>query len=169
MDIRFEEGPEEAMDIITELINNGTTDWQDLANAKILSVFDTKKKVDKEKIVLARIIKSTDFTRFLTQTEIESGYDYYLVIDKLLWTKAIETREEKVRLIRHELKHTSVNHEKANPYGLRGHSLEDFYSEVEANKDDPKWAERLGTVLSIKYEEEREQQKQLTFGGQDER
>jgi len=60
---------------------------------------------------------------------------------------------DRSRVIRHELRHTSVDDEaKKNPYKVRTHTIEDFYSEVDLNADDPRWRARVATLLNVKYE-----------------
>ena len=63
--------------------------------------------------------------------------------------------EDKKRLVRHELKHTDVDFDATTPYKVRGHTIEDFYSEVSLNEDDPRWAERAGLATLSAYEAER--------------
>ena len=47
----------------------------------------------------------------------------------------------------------------SNPYKLLDHSITDFYEEVELNKDDPRWRERVATVVADIYEQQAEERK----------
>jgi len=92
--------------------------------------------------------KTNDLLRHLSDDE-----DYILYIDKVTWDN-IE-KEDRVRLIRHELSHTDVDIDSnTNPYKIRGHELEDFYDEIEYNREDPRWAERCAEIALSIYERE---------------
>lgn len=153
MEMRFEEVTDNVYDVLR---NVRTEYFSELANANILPIFDTKKRVSKGKLVLASIRKVNELQRFLTINESGSldGFDYILTIDKEAWNIAEDI--DKVRIIRHELRHTEVDGSSDKPYKLRGHSIEDFYSEVELNKDDPRWAERLVASVTSIYDNEEE-------------
>jgi hypothetical protein len=84
------------------------------------------------------------------------GYDYLLIVDKKAWELANPL--DRGRLIAHEFKHVFVD-EKGAPK-LVGHEIEDFYSEIEINKDDPEWARKLTTITLDVYEQEKELAKQ---------
>jgi hypothetical protein len=95
--------------------------------------------------------------RFFTIDESGSreGYDYVMRLDKKAWD--LMEKPDRVRLIRHELRHSNVDIDsETNPYKLRGHTIEDFYSEIRLNQDDPKWAERIGAATLSAYERESE-------------
>ena len=148
MDIRFEEVTGHVYEILNQVREQY---FLELANANILPIFDTKKRVSKGKVVLASIRKVNDLQRFLTINESGSldGFDYLIVIDKHAWDIAEDV--DRVRLLRHELSHTVVD-DSDKPFKLRGHSLEDFYSEIELNVDDPKWAINLVGRVTLIYE-----------------
>ncbi|OQC47356.1 MAG: hypothetical protein BWX58_01579 [Deltaproteobacteria bacterium ADurb.Bin026] len=108
-------------------------------------------------LVLARIMKTNDLLRHLTIDEAEAieGYDYIIALDKTCWENII--RDDKVRILRHELRHAYFDIESEdNPYRLQNHSISDFYEEVEFNKDDPRWRERLAAVVEDIYEQKKE-------------
>jgi len=146
MDIRFEEVTGHVYEILNQVREQY---FSELVNANILPIFDTKKRVSKGKVVLASIKKVTDLQRFLTINESGSldGFDYLIVIDKKAWDIAEDV--DRVRLLRHELRHTIVD-DSDKPYKLQDHDVNDFYSEIELNVDDPKWAVNLvGRVILI--------------------
>jgi hypothetical protein len=128
--------------------------FPELAGAEILCVFDTKKKMTKGKLELASIVTTNDLQKFLTleETGTEEGFDYIMRIDKKAWDSA--TQADRVRLIRHELRHTMVDPDNAKPWKTRGHSIEDFYSEIRMNEDNPRWAQELVGRTLMKYEED---------------
>ena len=150
MDMRFEEVSDSVYQVFNEV---RTQFFPELNNANILLIFDTKKRVSKGKVVLASIKKVTDLQRFLTINESGSidGFDYMLIIDKKAWQIAED--DDKVRILRHELRHTVVD-DSDKPFKLRGHSLEDFYSEIDLNMDKPRWAEQLVGIVTLVYAED---------------
>lgn len=148
--MRYEDVGDNVYDIMNGIRNDL---FPELRNANILMIFDTKKKISKGKVVLASIKSTNELQKYLTLTESGSidGFDYIIMLDKTAWN--ISEIEDKVRILRHELRHTVVeNSEK--PFKLRGHSLEDFYSEIDLNKDNPRWAEQLVTRVTAIYEDE---------------
>ena len=117
--------------------------------AKIKFMFDTKKKSSSGKLVLARCKLANEMLRYLTQDEIEEGYDYFIIVDKTAWDIAEE--DDKIRLLRHELRHIYID-EKGN-YKLAPHDIEDFLIEIELNKDKPDWRNNLATMVDIVYDQ----------------
>jgi hypothetical protein len=149
MSTRYEQVTEDVYEILKQVREEH---FPELAGAEILCIFDTKKKKAKGKLALASIQGTNDLQKFLTleDTGTEEGYDYILRIDKNAWEIA-ETMD-KIRLIRHELRHTKVDHEAAKPWGIRGHSIEDFYTEIRLNEDNPRWAQELAGRVMVAYE-----------------
>jgi len=152
--LQFEEGPSDADDIVKELIFSGDKFFSALAGAKIKTLFNLKKKLSLGRIILAEIRKTSEIQRYLTAETIEYGYDFFIIIDKILWTRVITNRRDKIRLIRHELRHIDSNLGEFGKWGIRGHEIEDFHKEVESNKDKPRWAEELAILMSVMYEAE---------------
>ncbi len=147
---RFENVDQETVDFVKEIIGK---DFERLVNAKIKILFDTKKRKSGGNYTLGRMQKANDLIRTLTFDETEDeGYDYILYLDKVVWSNIDE--KDKERLVRHELCHCEVDFEKDSPYGLKDHEITDFYSEIEYNKDDPRWAERIAVVAEQIYEDE---------------
>lgn len=149
--MRYEDVPETVNDMVKELI---TDYFSDLAGCKIKVVFDTKKKITKGKLTLGRIKKANELEKFFTSdmTGDGEGLDYVIFIDKMAWELA--DQDDRYRLLRHELRHTNVNIDSnSNPYQLRGHTVEDFYTEIRINEDKPRWAEDLAVRTKMAYEE----------------
>jgi hypothetical protein len=158
MGLRYEEVTEDATRLLDEV---ETKYFPELRNAKIIMLFDLKKRMSGGRVVLGRIMRTNDLLRHLTKDEAEAieGYDYIITLDKQAWD-AIQ-REDKIRLLRHELRHAYFDIEsETNPYRLIDHSITDFYEEVELNKDDPRWRERVATVVADIYEQQKEERKQ---------
>ena len=158
MGLRYEEVTEEATRLLDEV---ETKYFPELRNAKIIMLFDLKKRSSGGRVVLGRIMRTNDLLRHLTKDEAEAieGYDYIITLDKQAWD-AIQ-REDRIRLLRHELRHAYFDIEsETNPYRLIDHSITDFYEEVELNKDDPRWRERVATVVADIYEQQKEERKQ---------
>lgn len=154
MGLRYEEVTEEAKRMFDEV---QTKHFPELRNAKILMLFDCKKRQAGGRVILGRIMKTNDLLRHLTKNEAIAieGFDYIITVDKVGWNAI--TDADRTRLLRHELRHTFYDIDsEANPYRLIDHSVSDFYEEVELNKDDPRWRERVATVVHDIYEQEKE-------------
>ena len=61
------------------------------------------------------------------------------------------------RILSHELRHAFID-ENGN-YKIIRHDIEDFYVEIEANKDDPMWGQALSTIAMAKYEQMKAEEK----------
>lgn len=154
MGLRFEEVNDDVVTMLRELKSQY---FPELKNAKIKILFDLKKRKSGGVIILSRIMKTNDLLRHLTIDEAGAveGYDYIITLDKLCWDN-IE-RTDKERIFRHELRHTVFDiNDELSPYKLRDHTVSDFYEEIEYNKDDPRWCERLCTLAEDIYEQGKE-------------
>lgn len=150
---RYENVQDSIINLVEEIRDE---DFQHLEAANIKVVLDNKERKSKGSTVLGRMKKANDFERYLTEDDINEGYDYIMFIDK----KASQLDENYVRrIIAHELQHCDYDPDKANPWGIRDHEVQDFYDEIEKNKDDPRWAEIVVGIVSAQYEEERERNK----------
>jgi hypothetical protein len=151
---RFEDCDENLVHVFMEVLENKFPVYQNL-NFKL--VFDTKKKTKGGKIVLASIEPASEKIKFFSRDDIAvEGYDYVLIIDKKAWELAND--KDKRRIISHEFKHVFVD-DKGSCKTV-GHEIEDFYSEIEANKDDPEWGRKLCMLVSDVYDQERDLAKQ---------
>ena len=142
---RFEDVTQDEYLILNEI---RARHFSELAGAEIKIVFDTKKRKSGGKIVLARIKKPSEVEKFLCTDPV----DYIIFLDQNAW--ALADSEDRVRLIRHELRHTDIDSDSSKPYKLRNHSVEDFYREIDLNHEKPRWAEELGLLTDMRYEEE---------------
>ena len=155
MAIRYVEVTDDVRKLLSKVLAHH---FGELKNAKIMALFDQKKRMSGGHIVLGHIMKTNDLIRHLTKEDASSaeGYDYIITIDKKGWEALDE--KDRVRLLRHELRHTYFDIDaEENPYKLIDHSISDFYEEVELNKDDPKWRQRAATMVADIYEQEKEE------------
>ena len=144
---------------VTDVLRNVMQRWfPELAGCNIKVVFDLKKKMTDGKLVLGRIKKTNDLEKHLSIEEAgtDDGYDYIMILDKKAWELASD--EDKVRLVRHELRHTSVDTDSDKPWKLRGHTVNDFYSEIELNQDNPKWGQDLVIRTMSSYQNDDDSQ-----------
>ena len=155
MGLRYEEVTDDVVDLLHDI---RAQHFPELKNAKIKVLFDLKKRSSGGRITLGKIMKTNDLLRLLTIDRVDpiEGYDYIVTLDKTCW-EVIE-KEDKVRILRHELRHAYFDIDsEENPYKLVDHSILDFYEELETNKDDPRWRERVGTLTESIYEQKKEE------------
>ncbi|MCK9474271.1 putative metallopeptidase [Sulfurimonas sp.] len=151
---RYEECNESLVEVFMDVLEKRFPGYQ---NLKFKLMFDTKKRVRSGKLVLASMELASEKIKFFSKDNVAiEGYDYLLIVDKKAWELANPL--DRGRLIAHEFKHVFVD-EKGAPK-LVGHEIEDFYSEIEINKDDPEWARKLTTITLDVYEQEKELAKQ---------
>ena len=127
-----------------------------LANAKILFLINKKKMVSKGTLALGKIVKPSELVKFLSKNEApEYGYDYIMLLDQKLIAHCDDIDIK--RVLRHELRHTFFDSDSLKtPYKLVDHDFSDFYDEVELNKDDPHWTQRVSRTVSLIYEQEKD-------------
>jgi hypothetical protein len=156
MGLRYEDVTDEVLELLKDVRSQY---FGELNNAKIKVLFDIKKRRSGGRITLGRIMKTNDLLRHLTIDRVDpiEGYDYIITLDKTCW-EVIE-KEDRLRILRHELRHAYFDIDSdENPYKLVDHSILDFYEELEANKDDPRWRERVGALTEDIYEQRKEEQ-----------
>ena len=108
-------------------------------------------------MVLASIELASEKIKFFSKDNVAvEGYDYILIVDRKVWELA--NAKDKERLIAHEFKHVFIDDK--GGCKIMGHEIEDFYSEIEHNKDDPEWARKLATIALDVYDQEKELAKQ---------
>jgi hypothetical protein len=154
--MRFEPATDEAKSLLKEV---QAEHFPELLNANILLLFDTKKRVSGGKVVLGRIQKTNDLLRHLTIEEArdDDGFDYIIYLDKVAFDNIV--KEDRIRLIRHELKHILYDPDnEVNPYKIQPHDIEDFIDEIKLNVDDPGWAQRVAELTASIYEQIRDQE-----------
>ena len=148
---------EDVTDTVMEMFRRVKSQYfPELKNAKIKVLFDLKKRKSGGQVVIGRIVKANDLIRHLTKNgNAEEGYDFIITLDKKCWDHI--TDEDRVKILRHEMRHTSYDLESEdNPYKLVDHSILDFYEEVEMNQGDPRWRERVAILTEDIYEQEKE-------------
>jgi hypothetical protein len=155
MDIRFEN----ADDLTVQMMNQVREEhFKALRPAVIKVLFDLKKRVTNQKLTLGRIMKANDLIRNLTERFSPRGCDYVLFLDKMAWGLASE--EDKIRLMRHELRHGYYNPFAKNVWQLLPHDIEDFEAEIVLNRAEPGWAKRLAQITQAAYEQQADQAEQ---------
>ena len=128
-----------------------------LTNAKILFLNNKKKMMHRGNIALGKIMKPSDVVKFLSREEApEDGYDYIMLLDSKMLQHCNDDDIE--RVLRHELRHTFFDSDGSkNHYKLIDHDFSDFYAEVELNKDNPTWAQRVSQTVSLIYDQEKDE------------
>jgi len=129
--------------------------FEGLEGAKIKLIMNLKPKIDKLRgaMVFASIKPTNEVEKYLT--EQESGYDYFIFINGLVWDLADEKNRK--RILSHELRHCFIDGN--GNYKVVRHDIEDFFAEVQLNEDDPMWGQALGTIAMAKYEQMKEEEK----------
>ena len=146
---RYEEADDSLVEVFLEVLEKTFPKY---GNLKFKLIYDLKKRISKGQLILASIELPSAKVKFFSQDEIAvDGYDYIMTVDKKAWEIAdVATKQ---RVIRHELRHV-FSDVKGAPK-LIGHEIEDFYAEIELNKDDPEWRRTLVTITNDVYEQER--------------
>lgn len=148
---RYEEADESLVEVFLNVLEKVFPYYQ---NLKFKLIFDTKKRTKGGRLILASMELASEKVKFFSKDDVAvEGYDYILIADKKAWELSANGKNRE-RIIRHELKHVFVDDKGKSK--LVGHEIEDFYSEIEINKDDPEWAKQLATLVNDVYEQERE-------------
>lgn len=147
--IRYEEADESVVEVFLNTVEKYFSFYQ---NFKFKLLFDLKRRVVQGKLILASIELPSPKIKFFSRDKIATeGYDFIIIIDKKAWELA--NRENRERILRHELRHISVDD--GDTLKIVGHEIEDFYNEIELNKDDPEWRKKLAIVVNDIYEQEK--------------
>jgi len=148
-ELRYEPVPENTVNLC-EYIR--VENFPVLDGARVMYIFDNKKKTSGGRIVVARIKKMNDEMKFLAMNDMGMTFDYCMFIDKNVWGEL--DKEDRKRIAFHEFCHCDVNMEKKNPYGIRDHEIQGFYDEHDFNSDDLRWNERVAVIAESVYDEE---------------
>jgi len=142
---------EDVDDSVVEVFIKVVEDWfPEVGNLKIKLMFDLKKKVSKGKMALAYIELVNEKLKFLTSSKlIKGGYEYLIIVNKVVWELA--DNEDRVRIIRHELRH--IFEDENGKLSLLPHDISDFSEELEINKNNQNWAANLVNAALDRYEE----------------
>lgn len=146
---RYEEVTDHCLELVDSVIE---TYFPDLYGVKIKFLFDTKKRVKSKRIVLGECKKPNDLAKHfsLPETKDDEGYQYVITLDKLAYENIEDP--DRIRIIRHELRHVLVLIEEDDrKYKINPHNIEDFVEEVALNADDPDWARRVGGIARVLY------------------
>ena len=142
----------DAPETVIEMMNNIKKEhFPELANCKIKILMDSKKKMNKGNYVFGRIKSTNELEKYLTADNMNTdGNDFIMFLDSNLFDNITIADEEKI--IRHELRHlTYDSNSNSNPYKLVGHDVEDFKAELELNKDDMDWKDRVSSIAESIY------------------
>ena len=146
--MRFEDVGNDVYRIMEDVIEREHTH---LREAAIVILFDNKKRKTGDRYVLGRIKATSEEMKAFAVNDAGQMYDYVMFLDKEVWLRISE--EDQKALIYHELCHCKIA-EGENPYKIQGHEIETFYSEIDRNANDPRWAERLGLIAASVHDPE---------------
>jgi hypothetical protein len=144
---------EDSDDGLTEVFLNVMEEhFPQLQYLKFKLIYDLKMRVSKGRLVLAAIETASPKIKYLSKDKIAiDGYDLLLIADLKAWEVA--SRDQRAKLIRHELRHVEIDEKGA--VKLVGHEIEDFHIEVKLNADSPEWRMQLATLTNDMYEQEK--------------
>ena len=151
-DNRFEDVTNVEQNLLDEVIKEG---FPSLINARFLFFFDNKKRKSKGKYVIGRIKKLNEEQRAMTIDNNGIEYNYAIFLDKYVWQNLDD--KDKTRMIRRLLCHCELDLEANDPYKIQDPEISDWYSEIEYNKDDPRWMERVGLIAENLYDNDTEE------------
>ncbi len=148
MNSRFQSVTEDVLELLKMIRDER---FPEIEDARILPLFDLQKRISDGVLTLASIHKTNDLTRFLTMDDEDQGLglDYVIRIDKLVWENL--EGDDRIRLIRQELRHTKFDKDAEHPFKLRKHTIEDFYEEVKLNENDLEWKHKAIEAATKKY------------------
>jgi len=155
---RYEDSDESLVEVFLAVMEEHFPQLQFL---KFKLIFDLKQRISKGRLVLASIETAGPKIRYLSKDKIAvDGYDLLLIVDQKAWE--IANAEQRVKLIRHELRHVQIDEK--GVVKLVGHEIEDFHIEVKLNQDDPEWRMHLATLTHDMYEQEKLMRKEKKNG-----
>jgi hypothetical protein len=147
---KFEEVPESIVKIMDDEIKNS---FPTIVNARIKMLYNMSKKTSGGMLIMGQMVKATPILNYLTSSDdgADDGYNYIMFLDGNVFP-SLDTADQK-RVIRHELNHIFIDLDATNPYKVVGHEVEDFFKEIEYNKDEPKWKDRVFAIAEQVYEQ----------------
>jgi hypothetical protein len=156
MALRYEEADKDAVRLMEDV---RAKHFASIARARIKLLYDLKRRKSVNGLTLGQIRKPNDLLRFFSRKDAAAvqGYDYVITIDKVAWGAISDT--DRVRIIRHELRHTDYDIEAKDPYRLVKHDVNDFRAEIELNKDDPEWGTRVAALAVEIYAQQADNEK----------
>lgn len=144
--MRFEDVTSDIEQNVQTIIND---QFPALEGAVIKILYDTKKRKSAGRFIIARIKKANDEMKILAMNENGVPPDYIMFIDKQVFQELND--RDKERIIYHELCHCEVDFNSDNQYKIKDHEIQGFYSEIDYNKDDDRWAERISAIAESIY------------------
>jgi hypothetical protein len=150
--IRYEEVTGKLIALAETVISQ---EFPELLKVRIKFLFDLKKRVSRGRLVLGKCQKPNEMVRHFTIDEAmdSEGYQFVISVDKLAWEHMEDI--DRVRLLRHELRHVEVDADDDGPvYRINPHNIEDFVEEIELNVDDPDWARKVGENVRKLYKKQ---------------
>ena len=154
--IRFEEV---SGDIVKLASSIQCKHFPELSDVKVKYLFDTKKRTRGDKLVLGRCQKTNELVKYFTIEEANDaeGYQYVISLDKITYNAIEDT--DRIRLLRHELRHILViETETKTHYKIYPHNIEDFVEEIELNQDDERWSLRVAQLVQDIYDQMEEKE-----------
>jgi len=159
---KFEEVSDDVVKMMDDLIRS---DFPTILNARIKPLFNMKKKTSNGMLILGTMSKTTPILNYLTSSPSgDDGYNYIMFLDGNVFP--VLDLADKKRVIRHELNHVLIDLDSTNPYKVIGHEVEDFFKEIEYNKDEPRWKERVFAIAESIYASEEDEAKGKATDGQ---
>jgi len=149
---RYEDVGNDVYKMLEEVI---ATEQSHVDGANFCIMFDTKKKKSGDNYILGRIKATSEELKAFAIDDNGVVYDYIIYLDKEVWLRIDE--EDQKRLLYHELCHCKVAEDTENQYKTKPHEIETFYSEIERNASNPRWAERLAAIAAAVYDSENNQ------------
>ena len=146
--MRFEDVGDDIYRMMNDVIE---MEHSHLREANICIIFDLKKRKSNDMYVLGRIKATSEELKAFAVDDNGLPYDYVMFLDKEVFIRIPE--EDQRKLIYHELCHCKIT-ESESPYKIQGHEIETFYSEIDRNSEDPRWAERLAAIASSVHDPE---------------
>lgn len=137
MSSRFEIAPDWVQELTTAVVESHFRILQN-EEARILVLYDLKKRMNQNRIVFGRLAKAKDEMNVLATLAQRDPYDYVMYLDKTVFTRM--EADDRLHLIRHELSH-ALGEERNDGevrWGIVGHDYEMFHWELE----EPGWRER---------------------------
>lgn len=149
---RYSEAPQEVIDLINNVIDEH---FPNLVNCNIKVLIDSKKRKSKGAYTFASIKKMNPKEKYLSSDNfVTEGYDYLMLIDGNIFNSI--TEEDKIRIIRHELRHIYLDLDAKDPCKVVDHDVNDFMEEIKLNKDDPEWSFRVADIAESIYEKDKD-------------
>jgi len=110
-------------------------------------LFREKIKKSRGGLILAEACQPGKLLSYFAKNDNGNPFDFLIIVDEMAWSCAAD--DDKIRIMRHELRHINIS-EKGVPR-LIGHDFQDFYIEVELNKDNPSWCQHVAEVTLAGY------------------